>query len=145
MKKNGDGLMIKLYKLFLIILTVIILLSSVSCTKKKAIPEGNSLNDQLNDLEKIIIKYEKIFSETAYGTQEYTDVVNAYNEEVGDWSNVFEVDRYEKNTEGKRLPTKEFETVKKRFIDLNSRMTKMILSTIPKKEDPSEENLIEEK
>ncbi|MBN2789942.1 MAG: hypothetical protein JXR69_07115, partial [Candidatus Delongbacteria bacterium] len=106
----------------------------ISCEKNETISKRSSLDEQLDSLENMIVKYEELFKETAYGTQEYTDVVNSYNKEVGGWSSVFEVDRYNKGEDGKRVPTEDFKKVEKRFIELNSRMTRMILSTIPKKD-----------
>ncbi|MDA3839205.1 MAG: hypothetical protein PF574_09530 [Candidatus Delongbacteria bacterium] len=124
----------KLRKVALSFLSLVLFVSILSCSKGQS-----SLDSQLNNLEKIIEKYESRFEGSKSGTQEYTDIINEYNKEIGDWGSVFEKDRYEKDENGKKIEKQGFKDVKKRFIDLNSRMTRMILATISKKDPPANE------
>jgi hypothetical protein len=119
------------YPIFALILIVI------SVTVIYLLPK--SLNSQLDDLEAIIDRYEPIFSNTPYGTQQYTDMITEYNKEIFGWAEKFESDRYVRDKEGKALRNEkgghvlnpEFKEVEKRFYDLNNRMTDMVLSNIP--------------
>lgn len=103
----------------------------LSCSKG-----GKSLNSQLDDLEKIIEKYEPQFRDLKYSSKQYNEMVQEYNKEIGDWASTFENARYEKDSDGKMRPKQEFKDVEKRFYELNNRMTRMVLATIPKKEKP---------
>lgn len=134
----------KYKKIIQTIIYVSLLLLSISCTKEKEVSKSNSLNNQLDGLEKIITKYEKIFKETDYGSPEYTDVTKTYNKEISVWSRVFEINRYKKDRDGKKIYTEEFKVVEKRFFELNNKMTKVILSTIPKKNSRSAEVVFDE-
>ena len=92
--------------------------------------------EQLDNLENIIEKYEPKFKEYAYGSQSYKDMIPEYNAEIADWGSTFENDRYDRGSDGKRVSKQEFKDVEKRFYELNGRMTRMVLATIPKKEKP---------
>ena len=116
--------------LITIFLTSIILIN-YSCSKGT-----NSLAEQLDNLEKIIDKYEPKFKEYDYSSQAYNDMILEYNAEIADWASTFENDRYERGSDGKMVSKQEFKNVEKRFYELNGRMTRMVLATIPKKEKP---------
>lgn len=111
----------------------IMLLSFNNCAKKV-----KPLNEQLDDLEKIIVKYEPEFQNTEYGSKAYSEMVALYNKEIKDWAEIFEGNRYTKDSNGSIVSNTEFKKVEKRFYELNNRMTRMVLSTIPKKEKPIE-------
>ena len=131
-------------KKILILLTVsIFIILFGSCTKQK------DLNGRLDDLEKIIDKFEPKFKTTTYGTAEYTQMIAEYNKEIFEWADEFEENRYEKDgdlfkkdSEGKRIPLKEFAAVQSRFYELNNRMTRMVLAGIPKPEEPEGSEII---
>lgn len=123
------------------ILSVIFLITSVfvlGCSKSK------SLDKQLDELEKIIIRYEPKFEKTEYASKEYSEMIIVYNKEIFDWAEVFERDRYQRDENGKMLfdiakqplVNPEFKKVEKRFYDLNDRMTRMVLAKIPKPDMP---------
>ncbi|MCK5759911.1 MAG: hypothetical protein KAH33_01370 [Candidatus Delongbacteria bacterium] len=116
--------------LFAFFLTSIVL-TNTSCSKGE-----KSLENQLNDLENIIEKYEPKFKEYEYGSQIYKDMIPEYNKEIADWGSAFENDRYERGADGKMVSKQEFKDVEKRFYELNGRMTRMVLATIPKKKKP---------
>ena len=71
-----------------------------------------------------------------------------YNEEIYAWAEVFEKDRYEKDAKGSFkidernsfIPNADFLKVEKRFNELNIRMTKMVLASIPQSENLQEKN-----
>jgi len=122
-----------------VILTVIFFLTFAGCSKV------NSMNKQLDELEKIIVKYEPQFSSLKYESKEYSDMIVKYNEEIFAWAEIFEQDRYKRDANDKILYDSankpiinaEFDKdVEKRFYALNNRMTNMVLATIPKKEKP---------
>ncbi|MFO7810282.1 MAG: hypothetical protein R6V47_02785 [Candidatus Delongbacteria bacterium] len=115
----------------LLIATVLVLLS-----------RRESLDSRLDDLENIITRYEGKFDSVKYGTQDYSDMVKEYNEEIFDWAKEFESERYEmegdvlkRDKEGKKIPVKEFLEVEDRFYELNNKMTAMVLGSIPKNGD----------
>jgi len=119
-------------KIIILFLSLTLLLSIIICSIG-----NNSLDSQLDDLEKIIEKYEPKFKSIEYGSQSYNDMIPKYNQEISDWASIFESDRYEKGLDGKMVSKQEFKDVEKRFYELNGRMTKMVLATIPKVERPS--------
>jgi hypothetical protein len=98
-----------------------------------------SLNSRLDDLERIIQKYEPRFESIEYGTPDYKQMAQEYNDEITKWSEEFEIRRYEKDKQGNfikskenyYIPNNEFKKVEKRFFELNNRMTKMVLSNHP--------------
>lgn len=103
-----------------------------------------SLNSRLDDLEDIISKYEPLFASVQYGSQEYTDMVADYNAEIFAWAEEFEMQRYKRDGNNKilydennkpKLNSEFSDEVEKRFYMLNNRMTKMVLSSVPKKEE----------
>jgi len=117
----------------------VILLSFGACSKV------NSLNKQLDGLENIIAKYEPKFRSIEYGSKEYAEMIIGYNKEITDWAEIFENDRYKRDSDHKILYdyannpmiNEEFnKEVEKRFYELNNRMTNMVLATIPQKERP---------
>ncbi|NOR46092.1 MAG: hypothetical protein GQ534_10955 [Candidatus Delongbacteria bacterium] len=126
----------KFEKIVLLFLLLIFLVSTTSCSGGR-----NDLDIQLDNLENIIKNYESKFKSVDYGTEEYTKVTQEYNGEISGWSTLFEKGRYEKDENGKRVEKQEFIDVKKRFLELNGRMTRMILSTLPKVEKPTQAEL----
>lgn len=107
--------------------------------------KSDSLSSRLDDLQSIIDRYEPSFGSVPYGSQEYTDMVTEYNKEIFAWAEEFEMKRYERDENNKILfdsdnkpkLNPEFSgDIEKRFYSLNNRMTKMVLSSIPKKERP---------
>lgn len=128
-------------KMVLIILISFLFVVNISCTKDKANKEVISLNDQLTNLENIIKKYEPKFKSIEYGSPDYNEMVLVYNKEIKDWAAIFEENRYEKDQNGKMIPKQEFKDVEKRFYELNNRMTRMVLATMPKIEKPATEDM----
>ena len=130
------------------ILTVTIMLLTVflGCSKT------NTLNKQLDELERIIVKYEPQFDTIEYASKEYGDMIVKYNEEIFKWAEVFEKERYKRDEKGKiqfdkannPVSSDEFnKEVETRFYELNNRMTRMVLAKIPKMDSPvpvAEEN-----
>ena len=125
----------KFIKAILLLLALVFLISSISCSK-----ERNSLDIQLDNLEVIIEKYEHKFRKYEYSTQAYNDMVLEYNQEITEWGSSFENDRYERGSDNKKVPKQEFKDVEKRFYELNDRMTRMVLASIPKAKEYTPEN-----
>lgn len=126
----------------LIVMAISIIIIS-SCSKQK------TLEKQLDDLENIIEKYEPKFRSIEYGTEEYTQMITEYNEEIFAWADEFEDNRYEKDGDsykrdmsGSRIPVPEFKEVQSRFYELNNRMTKMVLAGIPRPEESQGSEII---
>ncbi len=117
---------------FLTFFLTLIVLVNYSCSEGK-----KSLNNQLDNLEDIIEKYEPKFKEYKYGSQAYKDMIPKYNDEISNWASTFENDRYERGADGKMVSKQEFKDVEKKFYELNGRMTRMVLATIPKKVRPT--------
>jgi hypothetical protein len=115
---------------YLVLLMTLSLIFITGCSKNK------SLEKQLDDLEKIIVRYEPKFDTIEYGSDEYTKMITEWNKEIADWGAAFEKDRYEKDKDGKTVFKSEFDIVAQRFYDLNNRMTRMVLAKIPKPEEP---------
>jgi len=122
----------------------LILLCSIAIIWSFEFFKSRSLDAQLDQLEKIIDKYEPKFDEMEYGSKKYSEMIIEYNKEIFEWAEVFEKGRYEKDSKGNHIfddkdvpvPNKEFKKVEKRFYELNHRMTKMVLRKIPKPERP---------
>ncbi len=119
---------------------IVLCLLIVSYAVIQYIPK--SLNSRLDDLEAIIERYEPVFANTPYGTQQYTDMINEYNREIFAWAEEFEMQRYQRDDNNKMLFDKDNKPkvnpefsgdVEKRFYALNNRMTEMVLSNIPPK------------
>lgn len=135
--------MTKTKKILSLLTMLVLILSFASCSKQR------SLKEQIDELEMIIEKYEPQFKSTAYGTEEYTQMVTEYNKEIFDWAEEFEDNRYEKdgdsykrNEKGEKIPVPEFIEVQSRFYELNNKMTRMVLAGIPKPEEPEESEII---
>jgi hypothetical protein len=125
---KGEKIM-KIFK-YLVLLMTLSLIFIAGCSKNK------SLEKQLDDLEKIIVRYEPKFDTIEYGSDEYTKMITEWNKEIADWGAAFEKVRYEKDKDGKTVFKSEFDIVAQRFYDLNNRMTRMVLAKIPKPEEP---------
>lgn len=130
----------KIKTILIVMLSVITLFAFISCSKT------NTLNKQLDELEKIIVKYEPQFDTIEYASKEYSDMIVKYNEEIFKWAEIFEKDRYKRDEKGKiqldkannPVASVEFnKEVEARFYDLNNRMTRMVLAKIPKPENPN--------
>ncbi len=128
-----------------VIAVLIIIAVSVSLA---LLLKSDTLSSRLDDLQSIIDKYEPRFGSVPYGSQEYTDMITDYNKEIFAWAEKFEMQRYERDENNKILfdaankpkVNPEFSgDVEKRFYSLNNRMTKMVLSSIPKKKRPDAE------
>lgn len=102
-----------------------------------------SLNSRLDDLEEIIISYESKFEDIQRGSSEYSDMIQNYNDEIYRWAEVFEFERYKRDSDGK-IVYDDFnkpiyssgfnKEVEKRFYELNNRMTRMVLGRNPRKD-----------
>ncbi|MBU4486092.1 MAG: hypothetical protein KKD38_04115 [Candidatus Delongbacteria bacterium] len=119
----------KLKHFLLLTFVAVAFVSFTGCSKK-----SKPLNGQLDDLEKIIVKYEPKFEKIEYASKEYGDIIEKYNKEILDWAKIFEKDRYTKDSRGNAVPSEEFRKIENRFYELNKRMSKMVLAKIPKEE-----------
>jgi hypothetical protein len=127
--QKGERIM-RINTCIVFLLTLMTAMLFTGCSKNR------SLEDQLDDLEKIIVRYEPKFDTIEYGSEEYTAMITEWNKEIQDWGAAFERNRYEKDKDGKTVFRKEFDLVADRFYKLNNRMTVMVLAKIPKPEEP---------
>lgn len=129
----------KKISLYFVLFCLIVFVASCSKT--------NPLNTKLDNLESIITKYEPQFRSIEYGTQQYSEMIVKYNEEIFRWADDFEKVRYKKNEKGEYVydekksvvMSDDFLEVEKRFYELNNRMTKMVLENIPKPDNKENE------
>jgi len=130
----------KFISISILTISIALLVAFLGCSKT------NTLNKQLDELERIIVKYEPQFDTIEYASKEYSDMIVKYNEEIFKWAEVFENDRYKRDEKGKiqfdtannPVASVEFnKEVETRFYDLNNRMTRMVLAKIPKMERPA--------
>ncbi len=119
--------------LMYLFLGMIMIISTNSCSKPAV---HKPLNEQLDDLEAIIAKYEPRFDKAEFGSGKYEEILKEFNGEIHILLTEFNLSSTERDEKGNRVHTNEFRTVEKRFTEISNKLSTMLTRSMKKSEGP---------